>query len=118
MRSTEKSVVHRVSGLGATEIVTGLWAVTSALALALYSQVMGRITKNSDKIERLESQVATKEDISEIKTLIRDNTHQTESMRKEARDSVINVHTRVDDLARLHHKLSIEVASKRGDGSV
>jgi len=111
MKRIEKSVEQPTEGLGSLEIVGALWAVTSAMAVALYAQVIGRIATNAQKIEKLEAMSATRDDITEIKNLIRDNTKQTHTMRAEARDSVIQVHARVDVIHQKHSDLAVKVAS-------
>lgn len=106
-------MIPEVSDKTLAVLVGGLWTVTSAFAAALYAQIMSKQKKQDERLDRLESEAATRADVGEIKQLIRDNTQQTEAMRKESRDSVINVHNRVDSLANEHHALAVKVAGQR-----
>lgn len=93
-------------------VIAGLWALTSGLAVALYARVVGDHRRLEKRVEFIEQNTAMKNDIAEIKTLIRDNTSQTNDMRKEVHESVRAAHIRIDETNAKVHKVHVEMAQK------
>lgn len=96
-------------------VVAALWALTSGLAIALYTRVTGDHRKLEERVGYLEQSAALVRDIDEIKQLIRDNTAQTNEMRREARETVKNAHARIDETNRAIHETKVEIAGLKRD---